>query len=162
MAKKKWVNTVLILLAVFIALWCLIPQNTFGLLNVDRDQVSRAYVTVMDSSAMTIDSYQVNTENLDSAVLLELLDILEGKGCRPDIRNLLPWKTQTLTAQGHNYNVSMSLVWGSDPEKACHLTFLKPEEFGVSRDGGFDVYHPADETTLEKLYDFAVIYGEKG
>ncbi len=162
MAKKKWANIVLVLLAVFIVLWCLIPQDVFGLLNVEREQVSRAYVTVMDSSAMTIDSYQVNTEDLDSAVLLELLDILEGKGCRPDIRNLLSWKSQELRAMGNHYNASVTLIWSSEPEKACHMTFLKPEEFGVSRSGGFDVYHPADETTLEKLYDFAVIYGEKG
>ncbi len=161
MAKKKWIIILLILLAAFLALWCLIPRNTFGILDVERDQVSRAYVTVMDSKLMTIDSYQVNTEDLDSAVLSELLDILEGKGCRSDIRNLLPWKTQSLTAQGNHFTVSVSLTWGSDPEKACHLSFLKPKEFSVSRDGGFDVYHPADKETMEKLYGFAVTYGEK-
>lgn len=161
MAKKKWIHVILALLAVLIALWCLIPQNTFGLLNVDRDQVSRAYITVMDSSAMTIDSYQANTEDLDSAALEELLDILEGKGCRPDIRNLLPWKTQELRAMGNHYNASVTLIWDSEPGNACHLTFLKPEELGVSRNGGFDVYHPVDETTLEKLHDFAVKYGAK-
>ncbi len=161
MAKKKWVNLVLILPVVFIALWCLIPQNTFGLLRMEREQVSRAYVTMLDSGLTAIDSYQVNTEDLDSAALEELLDILEGKGCRPDIRNLLPWKTQELRAMGSHYNASVTLIWGSDPEKACHLTFLRPEECGVSRSGGFDVYHPVDESTLEKLHDFAVKYGEK-
>lgn len=161
MAWKKGLKILMVLLAAFLAIWCLLPQNTFRLLKTDREQIRRAQVLVIENDLGSFNSYQVNSADLDSAMLSELLSILEGKGARPDIRNLLPWEIQEFSGKGQDYHVSVSLSWGTEPGQTCHLSFLEPDAFGTSFNGGFSIFHPVDRETMENLYLFAAKYGEK-
>ncbi len=164
--KKKLLWCLLTAALLCLLLWRFLPRSIYSVLGAPKGGIHRAYVHVMQSTGEPdIHSYNVNTEEADEQALAELLTILEGRAYRPDVRNLLPWKTPSLNATGQPITVSVTLVWGNEPENACLLSFLKPEEFGISARwgfwGGFDVFHPADQELLAKLHAFAVQYGER-
>ncbi len=145
-------------------LWLALPQSFYAVVDAPEGSIFRGHIAVLESvfeeGEQDFLAYKVDTDNLEPETLSELLSILDGKGFRPDIRNLLPRKTGELSASGQAYTMSISLIWGEKPGHPIHITTLEPETFAISTSKGFDVYHPADPTTREKLYQFAVTYGE--
>ncbi len=160
--RKKFLWCLLAAAVLGLLLWRFVPRSIYDVVGAPEGSIGYAHVSVVQSvfedGQQDFRNHQASTEDLGEEALQELMTILEGKGCRSDIRNLLPGKTRELTASGQSYTISLTLFW-NDGQSACSLTFLKPEAFGISRDG-FDVYHPVDKDTMAKLRDFAVTYGE--
>ncbi len=165
MKKKKVIQWLLGAALAALLLWLFVPQSIYTAMDVPEGSVRRGCVavleTVFEGTEQDTRFYQVNTEDLDGDILEELLSILEENGFRPDLRNLLPWKTGDLSASGQKYIMDIDLIWGSDPERAVHIVTLEPETFGINAGNGFRVFHPADPATREKLYQFVKIYGKE-
>ncbi len=166
MRKHMLVCLLLACAVLGLLMWRLVPRSLRQVVGMDTQGVTRASVAVMqmeyESGNPVFQSCQVNTEDLEPEALTELMVLLEGEGYRPDLRNLLPWKVQELSANGHVRSAAIQLFWDAAPPKACHITMLEPRQLGLSESGGFGIYHPLDRQLLDKLLEFAETYGEMG
>ncbi len=165
MKKKKIFCWLLGAALAALLLWLFTPQSIYTILDAPEGSIRWGNIAVrewvFEEGKQDVLTYQVDIGDLEPEVLAELLSILDGKGFRPDIRNLLPWKAGDLSASGQAYTMSINLIWGRKPGHAIHITTLEPETFGISTGRGFDVYHPADRNTREKLYQFVRTYGQE-
>ncbi len=161
MSKKK--RLMLIALAVLLAgllLWRLIPQSIYSIAGTEKARVHRAFSTVHTFAYEAVPAYHVDTRELSEPQAAQLMEILEGKGCRPSLRNLIPWKKWDSGVKGEAILADVVLIWDHAPEKACHFSILGSQYSGTHISSQGKIYYPADGETLTKLRDFAAQYGE--
>ncbi len=151
---------VLAVLLAGLLLWRLLPRNIYSIAGTEKESVHRAYLSVHSWGFRENSAYQIRAGELEKPQLKELLELLEGKGYCPSLRNLIPWKIWDSYVMGNSISVSATLIWNQKSEEACHFTMLGSSASGQFMNFQGKIYYPADKEILTKLRDFAMEYGE--
>ncbi len=154
MKRILWmVAAAIVLLAVLI--WRLVPQSLWYITEADVDAQITIYVrkATFENGNVDADNYTLETQGG------EVADLLEGRGYRPDLRNLWPWGVDSVSSYGYDATCTVHLFW-ENGQKAAMLSFLDPRTGTISTPGrGFQIYHPADRQALDRLIDYVIVHG---
>lgn len=152
MSKKKWILAALVLLLAGILIWRLVPRSLWHITGADPEAEITIDVmkTVWENGEPDIHFYTLKTQGGEAA------QILEGRGYRPDLRNLWPWGVRSVSSDGGGAVVSIHLFW-DEGQKATMLTFLDPKTGHVDS----RLYHPLDREALDVLVDYVIANGTR-
>ena len=166
---KKCIFLLLAILLLCLLAWRLTP-HTFEQMTASNinDITSLAGVVslsgVRDGRAYT-ESYALQNVTPEDTEFEPILILLTTTRYREDLRNLLPWGIDSVSA-GRAFDgrsVSLMLVWGPSADECCSLS-LSGRQIVVSRPhhDGFLIYHSEDPELLNWLSIYLANNGEKG
>lgn len=146
--------------------WRLMPRALSDVISVNAEAVTSLSCAAMvhsnvDGVAST-DSAVIPSVTAETAAFQAIMEILNDTGYRPDVRNLLPWRTTSVRGTGGTGStVTLMLVWGETAEECCSMTVLDHKTISVSSGmrAGLLVFHPSNRDTLDALIDCVRLYG---
>ena len=166
---KKCIFLLLAILLLCLLAWRLTPhtfeQMTASNINdITSLAGSACFVGIRDGTTYA-ESYTLQNVSPEDTTFEPILILLTTTRYREDLRNLLPWGIDSVSA-GRAFDgrsVSLMLVWGSSADECCSLS-LSGRQIVVSRPhhDGFLIYHPTDPKLLNWLAIYLANNGEKG
>ena len=166
---KKCILLLLAILLLCLLAWRLTPHTFEEMTASDRDEITSlagvvSLSEVRDGRAYT-ESYALQNVTPEDTAFEPILILLTTTRYREDLRNLLPWGIDSVSA-GRAFDgrsVSLMLVWGPSADECCGLS-LSGRQIVVSRlhHDGFLIYHPEDPELLNWLSIYLANNGEKG
>ena len=169
MKKRYIVLSVIVLLIVGLLTWRLWPQTLSGLLPDDAYDFTDVYagvmISVFENGSADIVRYLLESENQDSSIAADLLDILKTSEYRPDLRNLTPWTLGVLHSDGSYDGRSLVLSFYLLEEQTYRdfsITFSGPNQVMISSERAYGIYHATNPETLDALVEYIQTHGQEG
>ena len=167
--RRRYV--VLLVFAILVAAlftWRLWPQSLSGLLPKDAydftDVYAGAMISVFENGKADIVSYLLESENQDSSIAADLLDILKTSEYRPDLRNLAPWSWGVLNSDSRFDGRSLVLNFYLLEEQTYRdfsITFSGPSQVMISSERTYGIYHATNPETLSALVEYIQTHGQQ-
>lgn len=166
---KKCILLLLAILLLCLLAWRLTPHTFEEMTASNINDItslagSASFVGVRDGTTYA-ESYTLQNVSPEDAAFEPILILLTTTRYREDLRNLLPWDIDSVSA-GRAFDgrsVSLVLVWGPSADECCGLS-LSGRQIVVGRPhhDGFLIYHPEDPELLNWLSIYIADNGEKG
>ena len=166
---KKCILLLLAILLLCLLAWRLTPHTFEEMTASDRGEITSlagvaTFLGVRDGTTYA-ESYTLQNVSPEDTAFEPILILLTTTRYREDLRNLLPWGIDSVSA-GRSFDgrsVSLMLVWGPSADECCSLS-LSGRQIVVSRPhhDGFLIYHPEDPKLLNWLAIYLANNGEKG
>ena len=166
---KKCILLLLAILLLCLLAWRLTPHTFEEMTASNINDItslagSASFVGVRDGTTYA-ESYTLQNVSPEDTAFEPILILLTTTRYREDLRNLLPWDIDSVSA-GRAFDgrsVSLVLVWGPSADEYCSLS-LSGRQIVVSRPhhDGFLIYHPEDPELLNRLSIYLANNGEKG
>lgn len=145
--------------------WRLWSHTLADVISVDTNSVSNiacsASIHSVSDGTSRIESYTLDSSSRGEDDFLEIMEILNSTSYRQNFRNLLPWPTTAVAADGATHSATVTLVWGTAADEWCTINFLDNKTICLSLrvKDGFLIYHPTDRMTLDRLVDYIQLHG---
>ena len=166
---KKCIFLLLAILLLCLLAWRLTPHTFEQMTASDQNAITSlagaaTFLGVRDGTTYA-ESYTLQNVSPEDTAFEPILILLSTTRYREDLRNLLPWGIDSVSA-GRAFDgrsVSLMLVWGPSEDECCSLS-LSGRQIVVSRPhhDGFLIYHPEDPKLLNWLAIYLANNGEKG
>ena len=166
---KKCIFLLLAILLLCLLAWRLTPHTFEQMTASDQNAITSlagaaTFLGVRDGTTYA-ESYTLQNVSPEDTAFEPILILLSTTRYREDLRNLLPWGIDSVSA-GRAFDgrsVSLMLVWGPSADECCSL-ILSGRQIAVSRPhhDGFLIYHPEDPELLNWLSIYIENNGEKG
>ena len=166
---KKCIFLLLAILLLCLLAWRLTPHTFEQMTASDQNAITSlagaaTFLGVRDGTTYA-ESYTLQNVSPEDTAFEPILILLSTTRYREDLRNLLPWGIDSVSA-GRAFDgrsVSLMLVWGPSEDECCGLS-LAGRQIAVSRPhhDGFLIYHPEDPKLLNWLAIYLANNGEKG
>lgn len=161
------VAIVMIALIVFLPVWRFWPHTASSLIPYNEVAVTSASASMMviHFDGGESDIYGLRIQDAQDSNLQSILEILATSDYRQDLRNLLPWGIDGVSAD-KNYDgrgITVNFYFKDAENKVVELQFLSPSIVAVrtEQDAGIRIYHPTSNETFEKLAEFLEAHGVK-
>ena len=166
---KKCFFLLLAILLLCLLAWRLTPHTFEQMTASDQNAITSlagaaTFLGVRDGTTYA-ESYTLQNVSPEDTAFEPILILLNSTRYRADLRNLLPWDIDSVSA-GRAFDgrsVSLVLVWGPSADECCSLS-LSGRQIAVSRPhhDEFLIYHPEDPELLNWLSIYIANNGEKG
>ncbi len=156
MNRKKWILLILALLVLALLVWRFTPRSFSAMMGAEKEleevEIHLMALTVEDGETNFV-NYELKADSSNRA----LMTILEGKGYRPDLWNLLPVRVRPSGLSGDSGLGVICSVFGfwDDRQQISLMTMIGRKKCLV----GGDFYYPVDKGTLEALRDYVMENG---
>ena len=152
----------LAILIVFLLVWRFWSQSFSDIITVDKNSITSFSSSVMihrlENGQIPTDTYRVVSTEEPGNEPKDILEILASTKYRPDFRNLLPWKTDSIESDKNYDGRTAVFVFstGDQKDEWLEIYYLSHSIMTVSV-GGTDklnIYHPTNHKTLDELIEY--------
>ena len=171
MKKRKVLKVALLVAVVGLILWRLVPRP-FSHFLPEGETVSRLDCTALVLGGTWGLDPDTGTHTLhgltpEDKAFAQIAGLLGSTGYRPDLRNLLPWESNT-GGMVDDRTVRVVFTWGTDPARTCEMSLNRGDKVvvrwwsgdGTDRVGRPQFYHPTDRSVKDALVDYLIARGE--
>ena len=139
--------------------WRMWPRSLSDIIPVDKASIisfsATASIGGIKNGEPHSDIYNMNSDQTDSEVLQEILELLDSSAYRADYRNFLHGYIDSVEAD-NNYDGRVFFVvleGGNNKEEYVEIQFLSNSLIVVQQDNDSDlmIYHPTNRNVLDSL-----------